>query len=100
MTISTVIPLLNITGGKAIQKSVEVVAFIIVLLHSNVILLLAFSPNSMVGIPSAEQFIVASPLSFSLLLPLIIILLIRRGPSLALFNCSFRNPKRFLNSKS
>ena len=99
VTISTVMPLLNVTGDKAIQKSVAVVAFIAVLLHSNVMLLPAFSPNSIVGIPSAEQFIVAVPLSFSSLLPLMIICLIDTISS-ALFNCSLRNPNTFLKFKA
>ena len=98
VTISTVIPLLNVTGGKAIQKSVTVVAFIAVLLHSNVILFPASELNLMVGSPLAEQLTVASPISFSPLLPLMIICLIGSVAS-ALFSCSFRKPNRFLKSK-
>ena len=99
VTISTVIPLLKVTGGMAIQKSVDDVAFIVVLLHSNVMLFPASELNLMVDSPLDEQLTVASPLSFSLLLPLITICLI--DPiSYAFFNCNLRNPNRFLNSKS
>ena len=98
VTISTVMPLLNVTGGKAIQKSVAVVAFIAVLLHSNVMLLPALELKLMVGSPLAEQFTVASPLSFSLLLPLITISLIGTVSS-ALLSCSFKSPNTFLNAK-
>ena len=73
---STVIPFVKVIGGRANQKSVAVVAFIAVLLHSNVMLLPAFALNSIAGALSAEQYIVAAPLSFSLLLPLMVILLI------------------------
>ena len=52
----------------------------------------------MVGSPLAEQFTVASPLSFSLLLPLITISLIGTVSS-ALLSCSFKSPNTFLNAK-